>query len=242
MTSQQRYQYHAILVGDSRIKGFKTLDQGKYYTYKTHYICKPGAAVGDLKEDIQDLIDEIPCRNTTLLIKIAAGINNTTSKVNRSRCYEIAPSTSTADNVIHELKALKSDIKEHRPDAIVSFITIAPVVFLKQLQFLKDRRKIKHPIYNNSDREGFQGPHEEKILEINSEIKKLNHQEQEGITCYTASWDSEVLRRQRGTYRLIPGALYDGIHPTEKVTLKWYSSFHKAINKEIKQHQDLQTN
>ena len=229
---------NTILLADSRAKNFNKLDKERLYTYQPYYISKPGATIDELKTEFCELIEDVPKDNSVFFVKIAAGINNLTSKVNRKRAYEIAPSTATADDIIDELLKLRDEIKEVYPPAIVSFVTIAPVVFLKQLRYFQEQRKLRHPIYNEGDRTKFQGPHEETILAINKRIKELNHQEQSGIVCQTASWHSEVLRRQRGSDRLIPGALYDGIHPTENVARKWHKAFHQAISKEIKQHQD----
>ena len=104
-------------------------------TYKTHYICKPGAAIKDLKTDALELLSELPSDNTVLFIKIAAGIVNLTNKIKHNRCYEVAPSRTTAEAVKEELLDLKNAIKLVRPDSFVTFVTITPCVFLKQLEY-----------------------------------------------------------------------------------------------------------
>lgn len=230
---QGNHKYHAILLADSRARGFTNLDQGKFYTYDVHYVVRPGYTIRDLTADALTLVRNISPDNTTLLIKIAAGINNLTLKINRRRAYEIAPSTATANTVLAELVNLKRAIKEIRPDAIVSYMTIPPVNFIQQLSYWQEKRCLPFPIYTQEERLEFQEAHEIIVSDINQNIKELNYNEQRGIHCQTSSWHSAVLRRQRGKDRLIVSALIDGIHGSNSSKIKWHRGFHQAIQKEI---------
>ena len=239
--SATHIKYYVILVADSRARGFQDFDKGKCYTYVTQYICKPGARISDLTEQAVSAISDIPKDNTRVIVKIAAGVNNLTIKVPRRRSYELTPAHDiTADEIIDELTKLKNDIKDCRTDAIISFMTIPPINFLQQLHYAQSTNRLPFPIYTEGERIGFQDSHQELVQEINQKINKLNHQTQEGIRCQTASWHSEVTRRQRGQLRLIVSSLYDGVHGTDKTKAKWHRSFHQAVLKEIAQLQRQQ--
>ena len=231
----QNLQYHAILVSDSRARGFATLDQGEDYDfgYQAHYVCIPGAKIRDLKDNTLALINDIPPTNTKIIVKIAAGINNLTRKIDHKGSYEIAPSTATASSVLAELVNLKHSIQEIRPDAYISYMTIPPVNFLQQLTYWTAKGKLQHPIHNEAKRRRFQCDHELIINDINKNINALNHGKQNNIQCQTASWHSVVLRRQRGQNRLIVSALTDGIHGSDNTKKKWHQSYHQAVQKEI---------
>ena len=237
--SAVKWTYHTILTADSRATGFTELDTHKLYSYVPHYIAKPGAKISDLAEDTIDLLNEIPRENTSIILKIAAGINNLNAKVKRSRAYEIAPTPVEPEDILEELNALKSKIIEARPDAIVSYITIAPVNYLQQLKYWQDKHRLPYPIYSETDRLKYQKEHEDKIIEINKRIKDHNQEEQYPIKCQTSSWHSNVLRLQKGKYRLVVRALYDGIHATTEVKKKWHRNFHQSVQREIQQLQAL---
>lgn len=230
---QRKHQYHAVLIADSRARGFSEYDQGKLYTYTTHYVIKPGATIQRLKDDALALIQSIPSTDTTLIVVIAAGINNLTNKIDKDHGYEISPSTATASQITTALLDLKWEIKDARPSALVTFATIPPVNFLLQLKYWQSRDCIQTPIHPESDRLEFQKSHETIINDINSRICEINYNEQSGIHCQTTSWHSAVLRRQRGKNRLIVSALSDGIHGTEEVKRKWHQGFHQAVQKDI---------
>ena len=87
--------YHALLVADSRAKNFDLLDQDKLYTYNVHYVVKPGAKIRDLQRDACAALNSIPQQDTVVLVKVAAGINNLTHKLNCTGCYEITNSGVT---------------------------------------------------------------------------------------------------------------------------------------------------
>ena len=175
-------------------------------------------------------------------MKIAAGVNNLTIKRNKGRAYELVPSAATARDVLNDLVNLKGEIKKARPDAIVSFITIPPINFFQQLKFWVDKKKLPNPTYDIDDRKTFQQSHEIIIAYINKNINQLNHQVQLGVTCQTASWHTEVLKTQKGKTKLIACSLYDGVHGADDVKRKWHAKFHKSIQKEIEQIQQLSNN
>lgn len=237
--SVPNYAYHSVLLADSRAKGFPAYDTGKLYTYNQHYVIKPGAKIIDLTSDAIDKIRDIPVVNTKVLVKIAAGINNLNSKISRPGCYEIAPSAVEPENLLHELNELKDRLKEIRSDIIVSYITIPPVNYLQQLKYWQDKKRLTNPIHPEHDRLRFQKEHEEKIIQINKQIKEHNCNEQQLIRCQTSSWHSEVLRLQKGKHRLVVSALVDGIHASDTVKQRWHKNYHQSVQKEIRQLQSL---
>ena len=137
-------------------------------------------------------------------------------------------------SILSDQIALKKALKEVRPDCIVSFMTIPPVIYTKQLKYWQDQGKLADPTYTLEYRENRQKTHNLIIEAVNKNINKLNHQEQGGIKCQTASWHSEVLKKLKNKTRLIPSSLYDGIHGTDRVKEKWHRSFHNSIQKEIR--------
>ena len=231
--TQQDLQFHAVLITDSRGRGFPVFDQGEDLGYTPHYIIKPGAKIRDLQDDAIALIGGLPKTKTKVIVKIAAGINNLTEKINHQRSYEIKPSAASANNILAELVNLKRKIKEVRPDSYVSYMTIPPVNFLQQLTHWEGTRRPAQPTFDEDKRREFQRQHELKINDINSNINALNHALQNNIRCQTASWHSVVLRRQKGRNRLIVSALADGIHGTESTKRKWHESFRQSIEKEM---------
>ena len=242
MSSQNRETIHAILIADSRASNFPSLDTDKHYTYVPHYISIPGAKITNLLSQSLEEIEQIPKENTKLLIKIAAGINDLTVKRNNGHGYELAPSSTTTRAVLNRLLNIKEEIKKKRPDAIISFVTIPPINFYQQLRFWVDKKRLQKPIYDYTKRKTFQTAHEITIADINKNINSLNHRKQHGVTCQTASWHTEVLKTQKGKTKLIACSLYDGVHGTIEVKKKWHAKFHQAIQKEIKQIQDLGNN
>ena len=95
-----------------------------------------------LTTDALETIQEIPADNTKLPKKIAAGVINLTIKCNKGRSYELVPSTLTARDVLLDLVNLKEVIKNVRPDAVVSFITILPITFFQQLKYWVDKKRL----------------------------------------------------------------------------------------------------
>ena len=170
------------------------------------------------------------------------GINNLTIKINTKCSYELAPSATTARDVLNYLINIKEEIKKKRPDAIVSFVTIPPINFYQQLKYWTNKKRLPHPIYDYEDRNTFQKAHEIIVADINKNINSLNHREQHGITYQRASWHTEVLKTHKGKTMLIACSLYDGVHGTEDVKKKWHVKFHQAIQKEIKQLQQKSNN
>lgn len=240
--NNQKPKIHCILAADSRARNFPTDTAINAHMYAAHYIIQRGAIVADLKPKILNLVQSSPPEDI-ISIKIAAGINECTYREGKFRYTELIPNNSI--HVLQNLLNLKTEIRQCTRRALVSFATI-PIVSFKSCQshYIKTGRLI-FPRYNSSDLLEFQEDLSQTLSQINDRLMSENKKPQEiedvgevypALLLWHLDIEKEAVLRIQGekiTRKRIPStALSDGMHPSDKISEKWFSNLHKSYVKE----------
>lgn len=201
---------HLVLVADSRAWRFDHYKIEKLKNTDYHYIIKRGATIESLQRQLFDLLEghKIPY-GAPLVIKIALGINNIVYKKQDSLEH------GSTEGVLDKLLEFRTTIHIIRPEAVVSFITIAPaIVRFDQLQ-----------------------KHLSEIEAVNQDLIRSNASCWQGIFAHTPNWHTDVTctvkrRRRSGTYKTYRDIrrtkLYDGLHAKSDVKKIWFEKWQKS--------------
>lgn len=232
-----------ILVGDSRICGFDSLE---YPDVKFESIIKRGAVIDDLREETLELIEKYKNVDRTIIVKIACGINEFT-KFKEGENYRDLRYRSGVSNteVLGKLKSLKQDIKTVRPGTIVGFVTVPTLSFRKYRDYRnKSKRHAKKSKVGDSDLYRDQEKLDNKLALLNASLKFENSRHQVGVSkgCFTVSWHNTVTKRstrkRRSGSRVVIrnnfDKLYDGLHANRELKSKWHNQLVKCVNAEVK--------
>jgi hypothetical protein len=142
-----------ILVGDSRVYGFEKFD---YRNVHFRYVIQRGAVVNNLINDTLSIVSEYKDQDRPVIVKIYCGINEFTvfkqrerKEGKRSRETRAQRDLRFNDNVtsrqvFDKLKSLKRKIKTILPTAVVEFVTIPTLSFVKYRdnKFDKEQRSL----------------------------------------------------------------------------------------------------
>ena len=211
--------------------------------FSLNYLIQRGANISELQRlALQKFSNHKPADN--LYIKIAAGINDLTCFQNHKQGQELVLSDESAQDIIERLSFFKYQIKSIYPTALIGYVTIPSVSFVKNRDFRLSDGSLKKSLFTNEQLQIFQSELDEKIEKINCWIKLENNRKQEvhNRGCRTVSWHSSVSktskkRRKHGTFRTVTrnkfDALYDGVHAISSVKHKWFAEVVKAIKAEL---------
>ena len=203
---------HALLIADSRAHNFDNYRRPCALPYECHYIIERGGTTESLNTLVVEYLQsgQIP-NDVNLIVKIAAGINNTTSWVPHQNTYVLAHKQD--NNTLNGLIRLRKTILDMFPNAVISFITIPPVDFNKY----REHRELD----TNTEGSTEQISHLDCILELNKMLIELNRsQTQLKHAPHTSCWHSDVIRcskkrkrdsRYRRKIKIRSERLYDEI-------------------------------
>ncbi|MES9885082.1 MAG: hypothetical protein ABW185_29925 [Sedimenticola sp.] len=222
-----------LFVGDSRAHGFDRYDCPQKVT--VHFVIKRGARVDDLVAPTLTKLQSLYSYDI-VIVKIACGINNFTQFVKRNNVKDLVESAATERSVFNELVEFKKAIKHCCPKALVGFVTIPTLSFVKY----RDTRVGKeHSQYSDRELSIFQSEVDGKLKSLNIRIKLENSTRQSGFEtgCRTVSWHNSITRQSRrkrrdGTSRTVTrtcfNQLYDGLHAVRPLKRKWFDEVCKA--------------
>lgn len=228
---------HVILVADSRAKNFHRFKKPlSSVPYKTHYIVQPGGTIQSLSaRTIQYLkSNKIPHRSQ-VIVKIALGINNIVFK-NKS----VKPYTLTHQGTKETLDGLlqfRDKVYKIKSDAVVSFITIPPIHFGKNLEVRGLEQHTEALIQH-------QQAHVSDVLDLNRLLIDINrHQKHIPIVPHCACWHTDIVReskkkKRNGEFRIrrtvIKNLLIDGVHGTSMVQHLWFDKWHQSARIDVR--------
>ena len=232
-----------LIVTDSRGKRFQDIYKdprngqlfpNKDKFHKVKFIAIPGAKVLDLKGPAIDFVRGVNSKRT-VIVKIAAGINEFTRKFRNSQGeIEITLSNELAPNVFVDLLRLKAAIKSEHPKTVVTFCTIPPANLRIIQQKALQRGRLTKPTFTAEELREQTDVLLAKVIDINDRIKSNNHKQQLGIVPQTASLDSVVFKtKPNGRRRLILAYFADGLHGTTYTELEWIRLIWKSAQNEL---------
>lgn len=231
-------------MADSRALNFE--HYGQPSQFKTHYVVERGARIRDLMQPTIAKLRTIH-RDTTVVVKIAAGINDITRIVRTEHDKFLRPSTRSADEIFIELCTFKDLLKRERRNILVGLVTI-PTVSVRKYAEINGYRATEE-----LERDFSQDQREidDNLQTINYRIRGENRQPQLDFPRgpRTVSWHSSVTRKSfrksrnknkpgKPTTRSSFGQLYDGIHAVSQLKRKWFHQLITAFTAEIRTTSD----
>jgi hypothetical protein len=235
---------HIIFGMDSRgAKLNKFLNQDPFDFQSTnHIIVRPGGKLGDVKNLVQKKVLEISKIDVfrTIWIIFAAGICNMTRKITHSGGTEIQyiRSDSNIQSVIAEFKEIQNFFHSFN-NIFVKFTCIPSVSLDKFCTFNMGKGKLFYSIFT---------PDERKIQQSNLEedLKIINLALQSFSVHAPVRWDRDLLlcstkkrgRKNKTSKKVVKtsyASLYDGVHPNDDLSHKWYSFMCHCLSIEILQ-------
>lgn len=231
----------AVLVADSRSFGFWRYPQDPDAPIR--YVVQRGAVIKDLRKPALDLIKTLT--HETIIVKIAAGINELTSWWKHSGGKELTLSAVSSKILIEKLLKFKQEIHVVRPDALVGFVTIPTISFEKFNDLQTSTGKLWTVKQSKSELKVLQTKLDEILHEVNSRLKVENCKRQlpHKKGCRTVSWHNSITTRskkrtKKGHFKLVYKnnftKLYDGVHGVSELKKKWFCELCKAISAEIR--------
>ena len=233
-------EIHAVLIADSRAFNFdKYRSPSVDLPYKSHYIVERGGTTQSLQILTREYLQSgiIP-KDANVIVKIAAGINNTTRWIPINDTFTLGHMEK--NKVLEGLKQRRRTIKGIFPNAIISFITVPPVDLIKY----RIHRQVgfqSHTDFNIAAKE--QTSHINFIQELNKTLIDLNRS-QAHLTYppYTSCCQSDVIKcaknkKRNQTYKrknkVKSERLYDGVHGVSQVKKVWFYKWHLSVLKDV---------
>lgn len=249
-----------ILVGDSRLHGF---DRFRYENFRFRSVIKSGAVVETLIEETLSVLREYKDTNRSIIVKIACGINEFTKfdYHNYGKDLRLRSNVSYR-TVLDKLKQFKDTIKREVPTAVVGFVTIPTLSFVNYREHISQkykeerRRQTKESKHKGRKSERYRKSNvtdeelqkdqetlDNELLCLNTSLKLENSRKQRGLLkgCYTISWHNSISKESRrkrrsGTRKVIRNnfsELYDGLHPSRSLKVRWHKQLLKVANSEL---------
>lgn len=240
---------NAILLADSRAHNFEYYNRSELnHKINLHCVTLRGAKIDDLNKTG---IDHIKTANKTrpLLICIAAGINNLTKFKRDNNKKTLIPQKVTAEEIFAKLKNLKTHIKRIRGDAYVQIAHIPTLSYRKYNKYLSQKVELTSDdeLTIKDDETDIEYLDEQNytdsiVDEINKRIFDENSKPQSAAEqgAPPLFWNRDVRRiskrKQRGgnnrtQIRNNFCKLYDGLHATHELKLKWFKDLCALFNK-----------
>lgn len=228
------------MAADSRAHNFDIYS--KFGDLDIQYNIKRGAKIINLLSSTLELVRSAP-KDRPLVVKIAAGINNSTTLIYTKTGRIIKFNGISASRILSQLVAFKSLIHIARQDALVGFINVPTASIRKFQEKLGGSDKYLSEAEIVSNQEGI----DNCIDNLNCGIREENRRVQAGYNRgpYNISWDTYIRKRQKRrnskgvarTTRLrnLFHRLYDGLHGNPELKHKWYLNFCRIVEKEIRE-------
>ena len=235
------YQMKPLLVilGDSRLAKFNSFQDkfGPSDKYETLVWYQAGGKISDLHKFIAEVKSKhcaaYPHRKALFII--AVGINNFTRRIynDRNESELIADRSVKPENIWAELSSLKAETQTVFETAVVIICSIPPVIYEKYNDFRGSKGKLTLPTISKLESKNNTDYTLEQLKIVNREISRANHEGQSGIRTKHISLHANCLtskkdKNQNKYMQLIPGALYDGLHPQRATGLNWFHKIHKC--------------
>ena len=219
----------AIVITDSRGKHFEDLDaEQDYRDYDTIYISRSGAKIQDLILPVQQNLYPIN-PNRPVVVKLAAGICDITDKSKTHKgIAKITFQKGNCHDIISQFRHFRTKILQTHPKSLVSVATIPPANLVTANERAEPSTSRKKEILAQSWKQI------EHVYQLNTEIIKLNYENQELGRPTTPLLCATCLKKKKGN-KLVPivSALSDGVHGTRLTQVKWLKLIHQSIKRDI---------
>lgn len=228
----------ALVVADFRGRNFENIFRqdcfvGKDNFSSINFIAIPGARIQTLLEPTLSFLSRVD-HSTTVLIKLAVGINNFTKKTKNSyNEIEIHLDSYHVNEIYSQFVQFVNTVKKAHSNSVVTVCGIPPANLVTIQQHYMKLRKLKQPSLK------------EEVLKLktdllmvdvellNRKIFGLNQNTQCNIVPHTASLDTYVVKRKsNGNSRYLVQSLPDGLHGSDRVQLNWIQCIWKSLLKE----------
>jgi hypothetical protein len=184
-----------ILVGDSRVYEFEKFD---YRNFRFRYVIQRRAVVDNLVNNTLSIVGEYKDQNRSVIVKIACGINEFTvfrqrkeqkarlkerKEGKRSRETRVHRDLRFNDNVTSRQvfdKSLKRKIKTILPTAVVGFVRIPTLSFVKYRDSKSDKEQ-RSLLPTDEQLEIDQNKLDKELILLNTDIKLENSRKQSGL-------------------------------------------------------------
>jgi hypothetical protein len=192
--SEKTHKSVLILVGDSRVYGFEKFD---YRNFRFRYVIQRGAVVDNLVNDTLSIVSEYKDHDRPVIVKISCGINVFTvlkqRKEQKERLKERKEgkrsrktrahgdlrfnNNVTSRQVFDKLKSLKRKIKTILPTAVVGFVRIPTLSFVKYRDSKSDKEQ-RSLLLTDEQLEIDQNKLDKELIWLNTDIKLENSRKQ----------------------------------------------------------------
>lgn len=215
--------------------------------YRTHYIVQRGGTLDSLQRRTVAFLQsgKIP-PNSFLIVKIALGINDIVKKNKSigSRAYTLTHEGT--QETLNGLIQFRSLIYELKPNSMVSFITVPPIHFSRNVEYQKLNLGVQEDqeFYEDVDVSHIQKNHLDDIVELNRKLIDLNRSQSNiPVTPHCACWHTDIVktskkRKRRGGFRtrlyMQQNLLYDGIHAITNLKHAWFEKFHTSVRIDVR--------